>query len=90
MILFFESNKCIGKVYGTYAHNIDLPLSGKKEKPKKLTKQPKKQMSSPGGQKKEKALEKVTKLSVILKFILRNKQASITRKHLKKNIKYHI
>ncbi|XP_014712951.1 SANT and BTB domain regulator of class switch recombination isoform X3 [Equus asinus] len=30
----------------------------KKEKPKKLTKQPKKQMSSPCGQKKEKALEK--------------------------------
>ncbi|KAG8512299.1 hypothetical protein J0S82_008857, partial [Galemys pyrenaicus] len=35
----------------------------KKEKPKKFTKQPKKQMSSPCGQKKEKALEKVTELS---------------------------
>ncbi|XP_028927742.1 uncharacterized protein KIAA1841 homolog isoform X2 [Ornithorhynchus anatinus] len=31
---------------------------GKKEKPKKLTKQPKKQMSSPSVQKKEKAMEK--------------------------------
>nr|XP_020141923.1 uncharacterized protein KIAA1841 homolog [Microcebus murinus] len=38
--------------------NIDLTLSGKKEKPKKFTKQPKKQMSSPCAQKKEKALEK--------------------------------
>ncbi|XP_028927740.1 uncharacterized protein KIAA1841 homolog isoform X1 [Ornithorhynchus anatinus] len=32
--------------------------AGKKEKPKKLTKQPKKQMSSPSVQKKEKAMEK--------------------------------
>ncbi|XP_070368860.1 SANT and BTB domain regulator of class switch recombination isoform X4 [Equus asinus] len=36
----------------------------KKEKPKKLTKQPKKQMSSPCGQKKEKALEKSTSRDV--------------------------
>lgn len=54
------SNKCIGEVCETYAHNIDFLLSGKKEKPKKFTKQPKKQMSSPCGQKKEKVLEKVT------------------------------
>lgn len=33
---------------------------GKREKPKKFTKQPKKQLSSPCSQKKEKALEKVT------------------------------
>jgi len=36
----------------------------KKEKPKKFTKQPKKQMSSPCGQKKEKALEKSTSRDV--------------------------
>ena len=59
MVLLFGFDKCIGEVYGTYAHNIDLLLPGKKEKPKKFTKQPKKQMSSPCGQKKEKASEKV-------------------------------
>uniref|UniRef100_A0A2K5K3W6 SANT and BTB domain-containing protein n=1 Tax=Colobus angolensis palliatus TaxID=336983 RepID=A0A2K5K3W6_COLAP len=39
-------------------YNIDLSLSGKKEKPKKFTRQPKKQISSPCAQRKEKALEK--------------------------------
>lgn len=67
VVLLFECDKCMGKVYGTYAHNTDLLLSGKKEKPKKFTKQPKKQMSSPCGQKKEKALEKVT-LNYLLLF----------------------
>ena len=43
-----------------WADNTDVLLSGKKEKPKKFAKQPKKQMSSPCGQKKEKALERVT------------------------------
>lgn len=45
--------------YGTLVSNIVLCLSGKKEKPKKFTKPPKKQLSSPCSQKKEKTLEKV-------------------------------
>ncbi|XP_008563071.1 PREDICTED: uncharacterized protein KIAA1841-like, partial [Galeopterus variegatus] len=51
-------SKCIGVVHGAKARNTDLSLLGKKEKPKKFTKQPKKQTSSPCAQKKEKALEK--------------------------------
>lgn len=39
---------------------VVLSLPGKREKPKKFTKQPKKQLSSPCSQKKEKAMEKVS------------------------------
>lgn len=67
MLLLFGSNKYIGEIYGIYAHNINFLLLGKKEKPKKFTKPPKKQMSSPCGHKKEKALEKVT-LNYLLLF----------------------
>uniref|UniRef100_F7ISG1 SANT and BTB domain regulator of CSR n=1 Tax=Callithrix jacchus TaxID=9483 RepID=F7ISG1_CALJA len=47
-----------GELNAVSTYNIDLSLSGKKEKPKKFTRQPKKQISSPCAQKKEKALEK--------------------------------
>uniref|UniRef100_F6RRS9 SANT and BTB domain regulator of CSR n=1 Tax=Macaca mulatta TaxID=9544 RepID=F6RRS9_MACMU len=47
-----------GELNAVSTYNIDLSLSGKKEKPKKFTRQPKKQVSSPCAQRKEKALEK--------------------------------
>lgn len=57
IFFLFTSSKYVEEVWD---YNIVLPLSGKKEKPKKFTKQPKKQMNSPCAQKKEKGLEKVT------------------------------
>ena len=62
-----EETSALAKYAGLILKTLIFVLSGKKEKPKKFTKQPKKQMSSPCGQKKEKALEKVSLNYILLK-----------------------
>jgi len=68
-------------------HNIDSLLSGKKEKPKKFTKQPKKaDVFTLWSEERKGVREGSSKLSItVLKFILRNKQANIAKKNLKKS-----